>query len=172
MHDSLCMRSAKTVEKLQRDRFPLLQWQGSPFQALGQSFALKELHAQVGKAGVLSQIVDAADIAMAYPPRDLHFPMKTFQQAGIGAKLGSDDLDRDSLVQFPVQSLIDLAHTAPADASNDLEAICDDVSRLNCADGKHPWKWPEKRCVRLGMLNQTPQFLADSGVLDAGFNVL
>ena len=78
-----------------------------------QVHAVDELHARCnGRPAVLAVLVDAADVAMADPARQLDLGEEAPRHLGLARELRAQHLDRHLLVEHAVVGLVDAAHAA------------------------------------------------------------
>ena len=83
-----------------------------------------EIRASVGFGG-LADVVNRADIRMIEPRRGAGFALEAGQMFFRGGQRGGEQLERDVPVKRQIVCLVDLAHAAGADRSDDLESTGD-----------------------------------------------
>ena len=83
-----------------------------------------EIRASVGFGG-LADVVNRADIRMIESRRGAGFALEAGQMLFRGGQRGGEQLERDVPVKRQIVCLVDLAHAAGADRSDDLESTGD-----------------------------------------------
>jgi hypothetical protein len=100
----------------------------------GERFAVDELHGQHAFAVEVAEIVDARDVGMRDPARELDLAAEPLERPRRSRQLGPQDLERDRLVELEVARLVDVAHSAGAQQPDDLVARAD--RPLRCVEGR------------------------------------
>ena len=127
MDDADFMGGDHALDDLPRQRHDVAHRDlGAPAHHRQQRLALDERHRQVPEAVDLADVVDADDIAMGDLPRELRLTLETTLEvvagAGVGAFAERDGLDGDGDAELVVPGLVDGAHAAAAEHTEDRVA--------------------------------------------------
>jgi hypothetical protein len=121
MDDSLLVRGLECFGNLLRDGQRLFERDRSMRDAVRQRGPLDQFHHQHRQAVDRFEPVDLRDIRVVQGGEHARFPGKSRQPRATVRDLASQDFERDLSLQRPVASSIDVAHTAGANQSTDVE---------------------------------------------------
>ena len=95
-----------------------------------QRLALEQLHHEERRALVLADVVQRADVGVVQAGDGPRFAREARAALSVGAQFCGEDLDGDRAVEAGVAGLVDLAHSARADAV--------DLVRTEAGRARHP----------------------------------
>src|SRR5262245_26451755 len=119
----------------------------------GEGIAFEELHAEKGESParcslVLVHVVDATDVRVRDLASQPDFVLQAFDGALVGGKAGPNGLQRDAIAaECAIFGLVDLAHAAGAEQTENVEPLCHDVAisehaaRRRATVGDQKWGW-------------------------------
>ena len=128
MDDANLVRRLERLGNLARERQRLVNGNRTLRDALGEVFALDELHDNRARASGVLDAVDLRDVRMVEGGEDLSLALEAGDAvaaarlgcAGVSRQMGRQDLDGDVAIQLGVAGAIDLAHRAGAEGADDL----------------------------------------------------
>ena len=130
MEQSLVVDRGEGRAELPGDLDPLLLRQpADALQERGQVFAVDELHRQERLAGVLGDVVDAADVRVADPPGGRHLLAEPGEPVGVGGEVWREELEGDRLAEGQVVGPVHLPHPASAEGGDDPVPAGEDRAR-------------------------------------------
>ena len=128
MDDADLVRRLERLGNLARERQRLVDRNRTFRDALGEVFALDELHDDRARACGFLDAVDLRDVRMVEGGEDLGLALEAGQAvaaarlgcAGVSRQMRRQDLDGDVAIQLGVAGAIDLAHRAGAEGADDF----------------------------------------------------
>ena len=120
MDDALLVGRRQPARDLGADLDGLAHGQGAARHALAQRLAFEQLRHDVGRALVVTRVVDRQDVGMVELARGAGLLLEAAEPVGVGREGGGQDLDRHVARQARVAGAVDLAHSARAQESRDL----------------------------------------------------
>ena len=93
-------------------------------------FAIDVFHGDEANAVRLAKVVNADDVLMSDVAREDQFLLEALQDGRIGGQFWPDHFERDQAVEFPVTRLVDGAHAALSQHTQDLVASAKNNARL------------------------------------------
>src|SRR4029450_6411581 len=84
---------------------------------------MDEFHADETRVIADSDVVDSYDVRMGQLSRNDHFFAKAFQDELLGCISGAEHLYSDQIARQLIGSLVDRAHSAPADQLQDFVTV-------------------------------------------------
>jgi hypothetical protein len=94
-----------------------------------QVHAVDELHRDEEQPLLLAEVVDRADVAMSHAPRQLDLGLEALRHPAVVGDVRAQHLDRDDLVERAVARLVDHAHAAAPERTEDLVARMEQRAR-------------------------------------------
>jgi hypothetical protein len=117
------VRRAQAGEQLQRDRARLVDRERTGAREAGrQRLAAEELHGVEELAGSRAQVEDAADAGVGDAPGELDLALEARRCRRAGRDGRADSLERDRRRELAILGLVDLAHRAGCEESQDAIA--------------------------------------------------
>jgi hypothetical protein len=132
VHDALAVQISQREECLMRDlqREREVRRMSRDHQ-VGEVDSLDELHDEIGRAVVVQrEVMDRADMRVLQPGRRLGLLDEPALELFVADHLRTHDFDDANLVQQLVANLVDGAHAAFPDLSEDLVFSLDESARL------------------------------------------
>ena len=120
MDDSSLVRGFESLCDLPGDRYRLADGDCPSRDPIGEGRAFDQLHHQGPDAGGVFEAMDLRDVWMIERRQVLRFAAETCQAIRIVRHVGQQELDRDVPVELRIAGAIDLAHSACADARQEL----------------------------------------------------
>ena len=96
---------------------------GTPAEPARQVAPLDELQGEVGRAGLLADLVDLDDVRVLQPGDGLGLAAEPLPTLGRQVRPGQDHLEGDGPVQFAVAGAVDHPHAAAADLLQNVVAV-------------------------------------------------
>ncbi len=118
MDDAVAVQDRQRIQHRDARAECVARWQWPARQAVGQRFALDQLHGDERAAVDVAQIVDLADERVHDPRRD----PRLADQPRAGARIGggvAQQLERDATLETLVERLVDDAHPTLAQPADD-----------------------------------------------------
>ncbi len=137
MDDADLVRRLERLGDLARERQRLVNGDRAFRDALGEVFALDELHDDRASARALLDAVDLRDVRVVEGGEDLGLALEAGQAVaagpGVAREMGRQDFDGDVAIELGVAGAIDLAHRAGAEGADDF------VDAKACAGLERHW---------------------------------
>jgi len=112
--DPLLVRRGQAVGDLERMAERLSRSKGTASESGPKSLAFQQLLDHVGRAVLLSNVVDRRDIGMVQDPRGPGLLLESAQTVGVRCEKGRQDLDRDFATQPWILRPVHLSHPTGA----------------------------------------------------------
>ena len=120
MDDATLMRGLERRCDLRADSQHVAKRQRAPRQGLGERLAIDQLHDETTDPVELGQLMQRGDVAMIQGSQCPRLAPESDETVGVVAVGRMHHFDRHVAVQGRVVSAVDLAHSAHAEACDDL----------------------------------------------------
>ena len=121
MHDADTMRGVESIGERDPQINDERRLERSSREPLLHGLALQEFHDQEGvTVAGFSNVVQRADVRMRERGDGLGFSLEPVAELRVIGDLGGEDLDRDRAIEAGVARLVDLAHPAGTERSQDF----------------------------------------------------
>ena len=119
MNDALLMRGIERFGHIERNLQGAVEVHGMAVENLEERVPFHELHGNVGTAGVLTDLVDRANVGVVESGSGAGLASEAFQRGGVFAQLVGQKFECHETAKIDVLGLVDEPHAPTAEQLND-----------------------------------------------------